>query len=126
MQKTILLVEDEEQVRVLLERVLSKHNFIVLTAANGREALGIARQQIDDIALVVSDVIMPELGGAGLLRELQAMRPETPVLLMTGYSDEHIEKEGSLEGAHLIQKPFTPQQFMSCVNDILANAAASN
>ena len=116
---TILLVEDEEQVRVLLERVLAKHNYSVLTAANGREALDIARKDIEGISLVISDVIMPELGGAGLLRELRSLRADIPVLLMTGYSDEHIEKEGSLEEAHLIQKPFTPAQLMQRVNEIL-------
>ncbi|HUP87812.1 MAG TPA: response regulator [Longimicrobiales bacterium] len=116
--KTILLVEDEEQVRVLLERVLVKNDYKVLSATNGREALALAQGKINDIDLVISDLVMPELGGVGLLRELRLIRSDIPFLYMTGYSEEDVQQEGPLEGAHLIQKPFTPVQLMQRIADL--------
>lgn len=117
--KTILLVEDEDQVRVLLERVLIKNQYSVITAANGREAVDIARDRMSDIDLVISDLVMPELGGGGLLRELRKLRSDLPFLYMTGYTEEEVESEGPLEGAHVIQKPFTPVQLMQRVQQII-------
>lgn len=116
--KTILLVEDEEQVRLLLERVLAKNDYKVISATNGREALALAIEKIDDIDLVISDLVMPELGGVGLQRELQSLRADIPFLYMTGYAEEDAQQEGPLEEAQLIRKPFTPLQLMQRIADL--------
>lgn len=118
-QKTILVVEDEEQVRTLIHRVLNKRGYNVIVAVNGRAALEIARSQLNAIDLVISDVVMPEMGGTELLRELRALGAELPFLYMTGYARADLEEEEPLDGAHVIQKPFTPAQLLEVVNQII-------
>lgn len=118
MKKTILLVEDEDQVRMLLQRVLGKRDYNVVVAGDGREGLEKGREIIGDIDLVVSDLIMPEMSGTELLRELRTLRADLPCLYMTGYSKEDIDEP--LDGADLIQKPFTPAQLLERIEEILA------
>lgn len=118
-QKTILLVEDEEQVRTLIHRVLNKRGFHVLVAVNGREAVETARGQLDTIDLVITDVVMPEMGGGSLQRELRALRADLPFLYMTGYQREELEEEGPLDGAYMLQKPFTPVQLLAMIQRII-------
>lgn len=117
--KTILLVEDEEQVRTLIYRVLGKRGYSVTVAVNGREALEVARTQLDAIDLVISDVVMPEMGGMELLRELRALGADVPFLFMTGYERDDLDAQGPLDGAHVIQKPFTPVQLLAMVTEII-------
>ena len=124
MKKTILLVEDEEQVRTLLKRVLGKRDYEVVVAQDGREGLEKGLGIIDDITMVVTDLIMPELNGIELLRALRAQRPNLPCLFMTGYSKDDIEEP--LDDAHLIQKPFTPVDLLARIEAILVSEAASS
>lgn len=124
MKKTILLVEDEEQVRTLLKRVLGKRDYEVVVAQDGRDGLEKGLEIINDITLVVTDLIMPELNGAELLRELRARRPNLPCLFMTGYAKEDLEEP--IDDAHLIQKPFTPADLLAKIEEILASEAASS
>jgi two-component system, cell cycle sensor histidine kinase and response regulator CckA len=117
MTKTILLVEDEPQVRTLLERVLTKAGYAVITASNGREAVDIAERRIAEIDLVVSDLVMPELSGTALMRELHAKRQDLKVLYMTGYAEEDVEE--LREGTLLISKPFTPALLLERIRQII-------
>ena len=115
---TILVVEDEDQVRTLLVRLLEKRGYHVLPAENGRHALEVASGKLDSISLVVTDVVMPEMGGADLLRELRAQRPDLPFLCMTGYTREEV-MDGEITRAHFIEKPFTPNRLLAEVETIL-------
>lgn len=115
----ILVVEDEDQVRALIVRLLQKRGFEVTSAENGRKALDLARANLDDYAMVISDLIMPEMGGAALLRELRKLRPELPFLFMTGYTREEAMGNDGSESAHFIEKPFTPGALADEVEKIL-------
>ena len=106
--ETILLVEDEDSVRHLAKRVLESQGYTVLEAINGEDALRIAADYGGVIDLLLSDVVMPELGGRLVAERLVGARPETAVLFMSGYTDDEILRRGLLErGQRMIQKPFT-------------------
>jgi DNA-binding response OmpR family regulator len=92
----------------------------VLSASDGEEALGIARQRASDIELLVTDVVMPRLGGPDLARELRARRT-LPVLFMSGYHERHEELAGEL----LLEKPFTIEQLLRAVDAALPRPAGA-
>jgi len=105
---TILLVEDEEQVRSLTSSLLSRHGYRVLTAASGAEALQIAREHSEPIDLLLTDVVMPGMNGAILAQEMRGLRPDIRILYMSGYTDASITGEAVFAGdAAYIEKPFT-------------------
>jgi two-component system cell cycle sensor histidine kinase/response regulator CckA len=118
-EPTILVVEDEDQVRTLIVRLLQKKGYQVLPAENGRKALDIARTEIDNIALVITDLVMPEMSGATLLTELRALKADLPVLCITGYTKEEFLTGDNLPGAYFIEKPFTPAALLEQVETIL-------
>jgi two-component system cell cycle sensor histidine kinase/response regulator CckA len=106
--ETILLVEDEDSVRKLARRVLESQGYTVLEAINGEDALRLAGDYGGVIDLLLSDVVMPEMGGRLVAERLVSMRPETAVLFMSGYTDDEILRRGLLERGHrMLQKPFT-------------------
>ena len=110
---TILLVEDEEMVRNLARTVLKMHGFAVLEAANGDEALLICQQYDGPIHLLLTDVVMPRMSGKELAERLARIRPDMPVLYMSGYPDQAIMNHGVVEGdIALIGKPFTPDALV--------------
>ena len=118
--ETILLVEDEDSVRRLSRRVLESQGYTVLEAINGADALRIASDYAGVIDLLLSDVVMPELGGRLLAERLTAARPDTEVLFMSGYTDDEILRRGLLErGQRLIQKPFTASSLAHEVRALL-------
>jgi two-component system, cell cycle sensor histidine kinase and response regulator CckA len=117
--RTILVVEDEEQVRTLIVRVLEKHGYTVIHAENGRKAVAAVSENIDSISLVITDVVMPEMGGAELLRELRALRADLPFLCMTGYTKEEVSSGDRMPNAHFIEKPFTPNALLGEVQNII-------
>jgi CheY-like chemotaxis protein len=123
---TILVVEDEQQVRTLIARLLEKRGYEVLQAENGRKALGIAQASIQDLALVITDLVMPEMGGEGLIRELLRLRPGLPYLCMTGYSPEEVATLDGIDGAHVIEKPFSPATFLDRVQSLISAGASSS
>lgn len=116
---TILVVEDEEQVRTLVVRLLEKKGYSVQSAENGRLALDLARRDLDGISLVITDMIMPEMGGQALLDELRKERPTLPALCMTGYSREEMAVGETLRDATFIEKPFTPAMFLDQVAELM-------
>jgi DNA-binding NtrC family response regulator len=118
-ETSILVVEDEEQVRTLVVRLLEKRGYQVFQAENGRRALEVARPQINSIALVITDIVMPEMGGAPLVAEMRALNPAMRFLCMSGYSKEEVLSGDGLDGAAFIEKPFTPNDLLDKVEEIL-------
>jgi two-component system, cell cycle sensor histidine kinase and response regulator CckA len=116
---SILVVEDEEQVRTLVVRLLEKRGYRVLQAENGRKALAIAGPEINRISLVITDIVMPEMGGAPLVLEMRALNPALRFLCMTGYSKEEVLSGNGLDEAAFIEKPFTPNDLLDKVEEIL-------
>jgi two-component system cell cycle sensor histidine kinase/response regulator CckA len=118
--ETILLAEDEDSVRRLAKRVLEAQGYTVLEAVNGDAALRLAADYAGVIDLLLSDVVMPELGGRLLAERLVAQRPDIEVLFMSGYTDDEILRRGLLErGQRLLQKPFTGSALAHEVRTVL-------
>jgi PAS domain S-box-containing protein len=119
-RETVLLVEDEEGVRALGREVLKKCGYTVLEAGDGDEALGVAARQPGPIHLLVTDVVMPRLGGRELAERLRAARPEIKVLYMSGYTDDAVIRHGLMEAEHaLLQKPFGGAALAAKVREVL-------
>jgi PAS domain S-box-containing protein len=118
--ETVLLVEDEDQVRALVSRVLKRSGYAVLEAARPHEALELASRLEQPIHLLITDVVMPELNGRQLADRVRVLRPELAILFMSGYSDHLLERDGVLEhGLHFLPKPITPAALNSTVRSIL-------
>ena len=116
-------MEDEEIVRELVCQVLSEHGYEVLCASNGAEALQISAARRGPIALLVTDVVMPQIGGLELARRLLTLRPDLKVLYVSGYSEDDMSEQGVLsEEMEFLEKPFTPQAITRKVREILAGA----
>jgi PAS domain S-box-containing protein len=118
--ETILVVEDEDIVRSLACRGLREQGYHVLEARHGGEALRQMGEQPRRIDLVISDVVMPELGGRELGQRLARLQPELPVLYMSGYTGDDVIQRGLLDpGAPFQQKPFTPEGLARKVREML-------
>jgi two-component system cell cycle sensor histidine kinase/response regulator CckA len=118
---TILLVEDERPVRSTVRRLLERHGYKVLEAGNGQEALDIVVARSADIDLVLSDMVMPGIGGMELATRVRALSPTLPVLLMTGYTEEAITRAGDRPlKEQIIEKPFTLHTMLEKVGWALA------
>ncbi len=124
--ETVLVVEDEEQVRGLAARFLRDQGYRVLTASGGQEALVIAGKTARPIHLILTDVVMPGLSGPDLARRLTALHPGAKVLYMSGYTDDTIVRHGVLgAGIRFLEKPFTKGRLLSKVREALDETAAS-
>jgi two-component system cell cycle sensor histidine kinase/response regulator CckA len=124
-RETILVVEDESEVRELIREILEAHGYEVLDAAGYEAALGVSDDHPGPIALVVTDVIMPGRNGRELAAELSRRRPALRVLYMSGYTDEVIARQGILErGVAFLPKPFAPVGLAAKVREVLDGAAA--
>ena len=118
--ETVLLVEDEEQVRIIARDILRGHGYRVLDARSPSEALALSAAYRDTIDLLVTDVIMPEMNGRMLSERLRVQRPELEVLFISGYTDKALDPEGVLApGSAFLQKPITPDSLASAVRRLL-------
>jgi len=118
--ETLLLVEDEDPVRSTLKRLLVRGGYTVLEAASGPEALHLAGHHSGPIHLLITDVVMPGMNGAELAEEMARLRPDTPVLFMSGYtSDAPVLRRLSESGAALIEKPFPLEAFVRRVRELV-------
>jgi CheY-like chemotaxis protein len=118
--ETILLVEDEAQVRNVASRILREHGYEVLEAQNGGEAMLLCEQNGHRLRLLLTDVVMPLIGGRQLAGRLGAAWPNLKVLYMSGYTDDAVIRHGVLDaGTAFVQKPLTPQELLSKVRELL-------
>jgi CheY-like chemotaxis protein len=118
--ETVLVVEDEEEVRKLTVLVLKRQGYKILEAAQGGGALLICEKHDGPIHLMVTDVVMPGMSGHDLAKRVESLHPEMKVLYMSGYTDDAIVHHGVLEpGTNFIQKPFTPDSLARKVREVL-------
>jgi two-component system cell cycle sensor histidine kinase/response regulator CckA len=114
----ILLVEDEDMVRAVAERALTRQGYTVVAAADGDEGVEAVRVN-PDFDLVVSDVVMPSMDGPAMAREIRELVPGLPVLFMSGYAEEQLRRELDIEGMYFIAKPFSVQQIAAKVGEVM-------
>jgi CheY-like chemotaxis protein len=118
--ETLLLVEDEAAVRSSVRRLLEWHGYTVLEARNGAEALRVYEAHAEDIDLVLTDVVMPEMGGHELIERLRQRHPELRVLFMSGYAERALTNDGSIPaGTGYLEKPFTVETLMRRLREVL-------
>ena len=124
--ETVLVVEDEEGVRELVRHILVDHGYAVLTARHGRDAIQIAERYERPIDLLVTDVVMPEMGGGELVERLTELRPTLKVLYISGYTNDELLRRG-VHGVetHFLHKPFTSEALKQRVREALEAAPAA-
>ena len=120
--ETILLVEDEEVVRSLIEQILLEKGYKARVAKDANEAKTICQQECQDIQLAITDVVMPgSMSGVKLAEELQKINPKIQILFISGYTDENIIQQGVLKPeVAFLQKPFTPAALLTRVRELLS------
>jgi CheY-like chemotaxis protein len=118
--ETILLVEDEADLRQIARVFLEHFGYRVLEARDGEEALRIGRNRADPIDLILTDVVMPGLSGRQLVEQILELRPGTKVVFMTGYADDMLLRHKVLEpGVALLEKPFDKIQLAKKIREAL-------
>jgi two-component system, cell cycle sensor histidine kinase and response regulator CckA len=121
-QETILLVEDEAQIREVLKRSLSLKGYTVYEASQGAAALELFKKFGSSIDLIITDMIMPQMGGKELTLAIRRERPDARILFMSGYTDQHTMKNGLLtDRSFFLQKPFNISDLLAKVRDLLEN-----
>jgi CheY-like chemotaxis protein len=119
--QTVLVVEDEIGVREITARILREHGYAVVTADGPAEALELYRTGEVAVDLLVTDVVMPAMSGRDLAEQIKQIRPDLPVVFISGYSHDVIAHQGVLEpGVLLVEKPFTDQALLRAVHTALA------
>jgi two-component system cell cycle sensor histidine kinase/response regulator CckA len=120
----VLLVEDEDMVRAVAERALTRAGYTVTPTADGEEGLA-AVANGGEFDIVVSDVVMPGMDGPAMARAIRKVRPDLPVLFMSGYAEEQLRDEIDIANMHFIAKPFSVQQIGDKVGAIMREARQS-
>jgi PAS domain S-box-containing protein len=118
--ETILLVEDDDAVRAITKLALQSVDYKVLEARNGAEAVRICERYTEPIHLLITDVVMPEMGGRQVAERLAALNQGIKVLFLSGYTDDAVVRHGILQAeVAFLQKPFTPMALANKVRDVL-------
>ena len=121
----ILVVEDERPVRALMKKILGRKGYVVLEAADGEDALRVAAAFPGEIHLLVTDLVMPGLGGREVAERLVGERPDLRTIFVSGYTADEVVRRGVVSGEHVfLGKPFTPAALVACVGDVLEEARA--
>ena len=121
---TVLLVEDEDMVRTVAERALTRQGYKVLTAADGEQGLEVLGRG-ERIDLLVSDVVMPNMDGPAMVARARRIHPDLPVLFMSGYAEEHLRKSIDLANVAFLPKPFSVNQLAEAARDALEMRATA-
>jgi len=118
--ETVLIVEDDTSIRKLAQKSLQPHGYRVLVAENGEDALKISKEHEGTIDLIITDVVMPKMGGKETADRLQALHPQMKVIYMSGYTDNAIVRHGVLaSGLNFLEKPFSPRALARKVREVL-------
>jgi CheY-like chemotaxis protein len=118
--ETILLVEDEESIRGMVQKGLEAFGYSVFIAQDGNEAINLFKLYQDQIQMVITDVVMPIMSGHDLIEVLQSLKADIKTIYISGYTDDTISYHGVLEdGINFIEKPFSPQKIALKVRQIL-------
>jgi CheY-like chemotaxis protein len=118
--ETVLLVEDEAGVRTLARLVLEKEGYTVIEAHNGCDALLLSQQHAGSIHLMATDIVMPNMSGPEVAKQLMALRPDMKILFLSGYTDDAIIRHGFIDGdLPFLQKPFTKRALLKKVREVL-------
>ena len=123
-RETVLLVEDEADVRTLTCEFLNAAGYQVLTAVDGEDGLDIGHKFADSIDVLVTDVVMPRMRGPELAKRLKRRLPDLKVVYMSGYTEEFSEGQSLLEGASFLQKPFSRDALLRQIHDTLKGKPA--
>jgi len=116
----VLVVDDEPSIRRFANAILKRKGYRIQTAADGREGLRLFEQQHGEIKVVVSDLIMPQLDGLGMIRELRRIQPDIRIIIVTGLGEENRISEARAAGADdVLNKPFTAEQLLASVKQSL-------
>ncbi|MGH9016217.1 MAG: ATP-binding protein [Acidimicrobiales bacterium] len=117
---TVLVVEDEEAMREVARRILTRHGHTVLTAANGLEAITIAEEHREEITLLLTDVVMPHMLGKEVAERVRTIRPSVRVVYMSGYAQPVLASQGTLDpGVILVGKPFSEESLVAKVREAI-------
>ena len=117
---TVLLVEDEPSILQLGKQMLESLGYRVLTAGLPDDAIAVAEKHTEEICLLLTDVVMPQMNGLDLAAHLSLLHPEIKCMFMSGYTADIIIKQGLIEkGVHFIQKPFTIEDLAAKVREVL-------
>lgn len=119
--ENILIVEDDENVRSFTTKILSNNGYVPITAKDGTEAIRLFRKQKNSIALVISDVVMPKRSGRKMAKDIRALSPNVPILMMSGYVPDDLDERELPEGEEFLQKPFRPRELLDKVRTLLAH-----
>ena len=118
---TVLIVDDEEAMREVARRILTRNGYQVITAASGPEAIKAAASHPGGIDLLLTDVVMPQMLGKEVADRIRVLQPPAKVLFMSGYTEGALATEGVLEtGVNLIEKPFTEASLLAKLRDVIA------
>jgi DNA-binding NtrC family response regulator len=118
--ETILVVDDEEMIKDLARDILARYGYKVLTAGDGEEAVEVYRQHKKEIAVVVLDIMLPDVGGREVFRRIREIDPEAQVIIASGYNQERdatdLLKEGALK---FVQKPYRIDSLVGAVGEVI-------
>ena len=125
-RKTVLVVEDEQEVRELACEFLKAAGYTVLTAENGLEGLEIAKQLGKSIHVVLTDIVMPKMRGPALADQLKHLLPHVKIVYMTGYFDQKGDSENVLQDGYFLQKPFSREAVVAQIREALRNEPSAS
>jgi len=124
--ETVLIVEDEEAIREVTRRILTRNGYTVLTAESGAEGLALAAEHAGDIHLLLTDVVMPQMLGKEVAERVVSLRPDIRVLFMSGYARPVLASKGTLDpGVTLLEKPFTEAGLLAKAREVLEEEPAT-
>ena len=117
--QTVLVIDDEPTVLTVARSILERSGFTVLTAKDGSEGIAVYTEQQAEIRAVVLDIVLPDMNGQEVLKELRALRPALPVLLVSGFADLGMRRSRMGEHTDFLQKPYSPRGFIDALNAII-------